>query len=48
MTSAHLPDTFMYFDGLKDSYKVACIVEFLVSLSEGKYSGTTFDINQQI
>lgn len=44
----HIPNTFMYFDGLKDSYSIACIIEFLVNLSENKYSGTKLDINQQI
>jgi hypothetical protein len=38
----------MYFDGLKDAYSLACIIEFLVSLSESKYAGTSFDINQQV
>jgi hypothetical protein len=38
----------MYFDGLKDAYSLACIIEFLVNLSEQKYANTKLDINQQI
>lgn len=42
-----VPETYMAFEGVKDTYELACVVEYLVLLGEKKYAGKELDLTRE-